>query len=261
MDGRGRVSHDDLVHEVEELDAPPALLVHGRDFAGGHFESGKQGRCAIALVIMALAGQRPSVGQPQVSLRSLQRLDRGLFVDADDDRVLGRRHVEPDDFGGLGGKLGVVASHHDLRPSRSIFWARRKRQTCCTCTSPSSAATSGPVQRANPEGGARSRTARMRRPVSALYLGTGPERGWSAKPARPCCANRPRQVLTVRGIAPTARAIDRVERPSAASKMIRARKTSRCSVVGARTRASSTARSSGVSRTSAAWGIIPMLKS
>jgi hypothetical protein len=90
-------------------DAPPALLVHGRDFAGGHFESGKQGRCAIALVIMALAGQRPSVGQPQVSLRSLQRLDRGLFVDADDDRVLGRRYVEPDDFGGLGGKLGVVA--------------------------------------------------------------------------------------------------------------------------------------------------------
>jgi hypothetical protein len=55
------------------------------------------------------------------------------------------------------------------------------------------------------------------------------------------------------------RAIDRVERPSSASKMIRARNTSRCSVVGARTRASSTARSSGVSRTSAALGIIPTL--
>jgi hypothetical protein len=56
-----------------------------------------------------------------------------------------------------------------------------------------------------------------------------------------------------RGMVFTARAIDRVERPSAANKMIRERKTSRCSVVGARTRASSAARSSGVSRTSAAW--------
>ena len=35
MDGRGWVSRDDLVHEIEELDALPALLVHGRDFAGG----------------------------------------------------------------------------------------------------------------------------------------------------------------------------------------------------------------------------------
>jgi hypothetical protein len=35
-----------------------------------------------------------------------------------------------------------------------------------------------------------------------------------------------------RGMVFTARAIDRVERPSAANKMIRERKTSRCSVVG-----------------------------
>ncbi len=71
MDGRGRVSHDDLVHEVEELDAPSAPLVHGRDFAGGHFESGEQRRRAIALVIMSLAGQRPSVGQPQVMMLTM----------------------------------------------------------------------------------------------------------------------------------------------------------------------------------------------
>jgi hypothetical protein len=58
---------------------------------------------------------------------------------------------------------------------------------------------------------------------------------------------------------PSVRAIERVEHPSAASKMIRARKTSRCSVVGARTRASSTARSRGDSRTSAALGSITML--
>src|SRR4029077_12186754 len=113
---------------------------------------------------MTVAGQRPSVGQPQVALHPLQRLDRGLFVDADDDRVLGRRHVEPDD---LGGKFWVVALAPRFAPVEIDLLARRKRQTCGTCTSPSSMAISGPVQRANPQGGARSRTARMRRPVSA----------------------------------------------------------------------------------------------
>jgi hypothetical protein len=45
----------------------------------------------------------------------------------------------------------------------------------------------------------------------------------------------PRHKLTVRGIVPSAAAIDRVERPSAAIKTILARSTSRCSLVGART--------------------------
>ena len=66
-------------------------------------------RGAVALVIVAVAGQRPAVRQLQIALRPLQRLDRGLFVDADDDRVLGRRHVEPDHVGGLGDELGIVA--------------------------------------------------------------------------------------------------------------------------------------------------------
>ncbi len=35
MDGRIRVCGDDVVHEVEEFDAPPALLVRGRHLAGG----------------------------------------------------------------------------------------------------------------------------------------------------------------------------------------------------------------------------------
>ena len=48
-------------------------------------------------------------------------------------------------------------------------------------------------------------------------------------------------------------------RPSAASNTIRARFTSRCAVVGARQRASSTLRVFGLSRTSLALGIIPIL--
>jgi hypothetical protein len=51
-----------------------------------------------------------------------------------------------------------------------------------------------------------------------VYFGTGPGRGFSVKPLKPSRLNRPRQRLTVRGIVSTARAIDRVESPSAARK-------------------------------------------
>ena len=75
------------------------------------------------------------------------------------------------------------------------------------------------------------------------YFGFGPGRGLSAKPAKPSRANRPRHVLTVCGIFLSVRAIERVECPSPAIKTIGARKASRCSVLGARNRASNTARS------------------
>jgi hypothetical protein len=88
MDGRVRIEGDDVVHEIEEFDASPALLVHGSNLAGGHLEGGDQGRGAVALVVVAAAGQGPPIGKLQIPLGTLQCLDRGLFVDADDDRVL-----------------------------------------------------------------------------------------------------------------------------------------------------------------------------
>jgi hypothetical protein len=57
----------------------------------------------------------------------------------------------------------------------------------------------------------------------------------------------------------TSAVIERVLRPSAANNTIRARLTSRCAVLGARQRASSTLRTFGLSRTSLALGIIPIL--
>jgi hypothetical protein len=113
------------------------------------------------------------------------------------------------------------------------------------------------VQRPNPAGGSRSSTARIRRPVSGPYVGKGRDgfvrqssqalAGKSAAPA----AHRPRHGAEAR---------DRARRtPLGSQQDVRARKTSRCSVVGARTRASSTARSRGDSRTSAALGSITIL--
>jgi hypothetical protein len=118
MDGRVRMSGDDIIHEVEELNAPPALLVRGRHLASGYFEGGEQRRGAVAFVIVAMSGQRSTVRKLQISLRPLQRLDRGLFVEADDDGVLGRRHVEPDHVGSLGDELGIVALALGFAPGK-----------------------------------------------------------------------------------------------------------------------------------------------
>src|SRR6266446_8530974 len=137
----------------EEFDAAPALLVSRRHLAGGHLEGGKQCRGAIALVIVTMTAQCTAVRELQIALRTLQRLDRGLFVDADDNRVLGRRHVEPDYVGGLGYERGILALAPRFASARSIFWPRRKRQTYWTSTSPSAAARSGPDQRPYPFGG------------------------------------------------------------------------------------------------------------
>ena len=40
---------------------------------------------------------------------------------------------------------GSVLWHQDLRPERAIFWARRKRQMCCSWMSCSSRASTGAV--------------------------------------------------------------------------------------------------------------------
>src|SRR5271170_4851503 len=49
------------VHEAEELDAASPLGMLGDDPTGGDFERCKQGRGAVPLVIVALAGQGASV--------------------------------------------------------------------------------------------------------------------------------------------------------------------------------------------------------
>jgi hypothetical protein len=62
VDSRVRVSSNDAVHKVEKFDASPAIFVSGHNLPGGYLEGGKQGRGAIALVVMAMAGQRAPLG-------------------------------------------------------------------------------------------------------------------------------------------------------------------------------------------------------
>ncbi len=58
---------------------------------------------------MALAGQRPPVGQLQIALLALECLDRWFLVDRQHEGVARRIEVEPDDLRRLGGERGIVA--------------------------------------------------------------------------------------------------------------------------------------------------------
>jgi hypothetical protein len=71
VDGGVRVAGDDVVHEVEELDAAATVLVRRGHLAGGHLEGGEQRRGPVALVVVAVAGKRPAVGKLQITLRPL----------------------------------------------------------------------------------------------------------------------------------------------------------------------------------------------
>src|ERR1019366_3363980 len=64
-----------------------------------------------------MTAQRSAIRHFQIALCPLQRLDRGLFVDADDDRVLRRGHVEPNYVGRLGGELRIAALAPGFAPS------------------------------------------------------------------------------------------------------------------------------------------------
>src|ERR1700756_585869 len=79
------------------------------DLSGGDFERCKQRCRAMPLVIVALAGQGAAIGQLQITLRSLQSLDRGLLVHAQHNGLRGRGDIEADNIRGFGRKVRVVA--------------------------------------------------------------------------------------------------------------------------------------------------------
>src|SRR6516164_9026828 len=97
------------VHEAEELDTAPPLGMLGNNPAAGDFERCKQGRGAVPLVIVALAGQGASVRELQVALRPLQRLDRRLLIDTENNRLGRRIDIETDHIGCFRRELRVIA--------------------------------------------------------------------------------------------------------------------------------------------------------
>lgn len=70
------------IHKVEKLDPATSFRMRRKDLPGGDFQRGKQRGRAVPLVVVALPGQGPAVGQLQIAPRSFQGLDRWLFVHA-----------------------------------------------------------------------------------------------------------------------------------------------------------------------------------
>src|SRR5215210_6908538 len=96
-----------LSKEFEELRASVARQTRADHFSIEDIERRKQGRGAVPLVIVRLAlGQsRP---QWQDGRRAIEGLNLTLFIDAEDQRAIGRMEVEPDHVAHLLFKPRVV---------------------------------------------------------------------------------------------------------------------------------------------------------
>ena len=73
---------DHVVHEVEEFPSTTTRVVSCFDQPGSHLKRREQGRFAMALILMAVAGQGLAAGQPEHALSPFQCLDVRFFVDA-----------------------------------------------------------------------------------------------------------------------------------------------------------------------------------
>jgi len=81
MNLAARVLTHDLIEEVEELAPSAAAVVACLYLSGDDVECGEQGGGPVPLIAMAEAVHGSSIGQPYPSLRLLQGLNRGFFVD------------------------------------------------------------------------------------------------------------------------------------------------------------------------------------
>src|SRR5262249_5295698 len=95
------------VHEAKKLDTAPPLGMLGQQFYRWRLRALRRG--AVPLVIVALAGQGASVRELQVALRPLQRLDRRLLIDTENDRLGRRIDIEPDHVGRFRREFRVIA--------------------------------------------------------------------------------------------------------------------------------------------------------
>ena len=74
------VPGNQFIHEAETFEPPPIVLTRP-DQPSGDLQGREQGGCSGPLVAMAEAVESLSVRQPEITLCSLQRLDRRFLVD------------------------------------------------------------------------------------------------------------------------------------------------------------------------------------
>ena len=96
---------------------PVALHALPDDGAVEHVERGKQGRRAVADVVVGHC-PGPALFHRQTRLGAIQRLDLALLIDRQHQAVRRRVDVKADDVVHLGGKLRITAEFEDPQPVR-----------------------------------------------------------------------------------------------------------------------------------------------
>jgi hypothetical protein len=83
---------------------------------------------AVTLVILALAGQGAFVRELQIGLRPLQRLDRRLLIDTENDRLVRPVDTETDHVNRFRRELSSLLSHQVSLPKIRSVWIRSLSQ-------------------------------------------------------------------------------------------------------------------------------------
>ena len=100
----GRALSDDFFEKSNKVLAGVASSGFAVHAARGRFQCSIQRQRSVAVVLETVALDA-SWRERQDGIESVQGLNRGLFVDAENGGVLGRVQVKADDVGSLGGYL------------------------------------------------------------------------------------------------------------------------------------------------------------
>src|SRR5271166_5764444 len=84
-----------LVHEIQKFASAPAPIMPCMHQPSGYLQGRKERARAMALVFVCKASKRSTVGQANPALCPLQRLNAGLLIHTEHQRVLGRIQIEP----------------------------------------------------------------------------------------------------------------------------------------------------------------------
>ena len=201
---------------------PVPRLAGAGDLAGGDLQRGEQGGGAVPDVVVGAPLRQPGLHR-QHRRGPVQRLDLGLLVHAQHDRVLRRGQVQPDDVGDLGDQLGVGGELERLRPATAAPRTPARPVATVRVADPQVAGQQPGRPVRHPEL-LRRRRQRRRHDLAVVHL---------PRPARPRLVVQARQTrprhtgparsITVGRDTPTRSAIAVFDSPSAASNTIRAR--------------------------------------
>lgn len=102
-----RVGRHNLIHEIQKLSPPPPVVVARNDLSGSDVEGCEQGSSAVPLVSVAESIQSLAIGEAEPPLRTLQGLDRRLFVHTQHQSIFRRIQIQPHDIGRFGAEFRI----------------------------------------------------------------------------------------------------------------------------------------------------------